>query len=201
MPKNGQMLSMMIQTMTDDHDVHKTIISEILQNLSEILQSSPEYSAPANEYSMHFRWPPRGLWMEAKSLSKTRTDLGKFCSILLESLIQNWCEKFDKKAGPYDAPVYRQELRSNTDFQKYDDILRMVLDVSPVQAKAINDLLNKLHQNGQILYGTYLSEQALMTCLVFSLEKSEHVHFIDGSDGGFTMAAKMFKQQLAKSRP
>ena len=40
-------------------------------------------------------------------------------------------------------------------------------------------------------------DTALMTCLVFNLEKSEHVHFIDGGDGGFAIAAKQLKAQLA----
>jgi hypothetical protein len=36
-----------------------------------------------------------------------------------------------------------------------------------------------------------------MTCLLFSLEDSRHIHFIDGADGGFTYAAKGLKAQLA----
>ncbi len=195
-PRNGQMLSMMIQPLSDNYDDHKRILAGILQCLSKILQGDPESSAPANEHSMYYRWPPKGLWMEAKSQSSSGTGIGKYCAILLESFIQKWCEIFDKKAGPYNAPVYRQELRSNTDFQKYDDILRMVLDVSPEQAKSICGMLGKLYRDGHILYGTHLSQQALMTCLVFSLENSEHVHFVDGADGGFAMAAKMFKMLL-----
>ncbi len=34
-----------------------------------------------------------------------------------------------------------------------------------------------------------------MTCVVFSLEKDSHVHFIDGSDGGYALAALQFKDQ------
>jgi Protein of unknown function (DUF3095) len=35
-----------------------------------------------------------------------------------------------------------------------------------------------------------------MTCLVFSLEQSRHVHFIDGADGGYALAALQLKAQL-----
>ena len=35
-----------------------------------------------------------------------------------------------------------------------------------------------------------------MTCLVFSIEQSEHVHFIDGADGGYAKAAVGFKSWL-----
>jgi hypothetical protein len=39
-----------------------------------------------------------------------------------------------------------------------------------------------------------------MTCLVFSLDESAHLHFIDGSNGGFAKAAQAFKAQLGERR-
>jgi hypothetical protein len=36
----------------------------------------------------------------------------------------------------------------------------------------------------------------MMTCLVFSLDESRHVHFIDGADGGYALAALQLKAQL-----
>ncbi len=38
----------------------------------------------------------------------------------------------------------------------------------------------------------------LMTCLVFSLEKGEHIHFVYGSDGGFTSVAKQLKSRAKR---
>jgi hypothetical protein len=36
----------------------------------------------------------------------------------------------------------------------------------------------------------------MMTCLVFSLQESRHVHFIDGANGGYAFAALQLKAQL-----
>jgi hypothetical protein len=36
-----------------------------------------------------------------------------------------------------------------------------------------------------------------MTCLVFNYS-AKHLHFIDGADGGLTLAAKAFKERAAK---
>ena len=105
-------------------------------------------------------------------------------------------KRFDRRAGAYDAPTYREELRSNTDFRKYDGILRMVLDVTEAQAEGIARYLKGEHDSGRLIYGFHVADTALMTCLVFSLEQSAHVHFIDGSNGGFAKAAQEFKAQL-----
>lgn len=49
-------------------------------------------------------------------------------------------------------------------------------------------------RRGQIAYGVHVSHQAMMTCLMFNLQ--DHVHFIDGADGGYALAAKQLKDQL-----
>jgi hypothetical protein len=35
-----------------------------------------------------------------------------------------------------------------------------------------------------------------MTCYVQNLSDTAHIHFVDGGDGGYAMAAKQLKQQL-----
>ena len=39
-----------------------------------------------------------------------------------------------------------------------------------------------------------------MTCYVNGLEDGQHIHFIDGGDGGYAVAAKQLKQQLMRDR-
>ena len=65
------------------------------------------------------------------------------------------------------------------------------------QADAIEGYLAGENEAGRLVYGTHRADSALMTCLVFSLEQSQHIHFIDGADGGFALAAPGFKKQLA----
>ena len=72
----------------------------------------------------------------------------------------------------------------------------MILDCTLEIAESIEALFMELHTQGKIAFGIHRSDHALMTCLVFSLAKGEHVHFVDGSDGGFTMAAVQFKAQI-----
>jgi len=44
-------------------------------------------------------------------------------------------------------------------------------------------------------YGIHASPAAIITCIIFNYG-TDHVHFLDGSDGGYTMAAKEMKRQL-----
>ena len=195
-PRNGRMMTIMVQGTTSDPADESGLLRDVTRNIADLLGHRLEESAPASARSMKFRWPPRGLRLEARASAGAQSLARRYVAVLVSSLIQLWCERFDRQAGSYNAPVYREELRANTDFRKYDGILRMVLDVSERQAELIEQHLKREQDAGRLVYGIHLADTALMTCLVFSFEQSEHVHFIDGSDGGYAMAARAFKSRM-----
>ena len=195
---NGVSLTCMLRAIDPDDGAQENALRSTLAAIQTILREDPATAAaPARAETMRFRWPPRNLWIEAKATAGEGTAFARYMSIVKESFFQSIAERFNLKLGPYNAPVYRQELRANTDFRKYDGLLRMVLDVSGEQAGAIEAYLAAEHKAGRLVYGTHRADSALMTCLVFSLEQSQHIHFIDGADGGFALAAQGFKQQIA----
>jgi hypothetical protein len=195
-PRGGRMMTIMVRGAGSDPAGQSGVLRDVVRAIRDILGHRLQDSAPASVRSMKFRWPPRGLALEARATAGRLTFPRRYLAILASSLIQFWCERFDRRAGAYNAPVYRDELRSNTDFRKYDGILRLVLDVTEAQARRIARYLGREHDAGRLVYGVHVADTALMTCLVFSLEQSEHVHFIDGSHGGFAKAAQEFKAQL-----
>jgi hypothetical protein len=195
-PKGGRMMSLMVQGRRGDPRAEAALLSQVLAAITGILGHDLTESAPASTFSMRFKWPPKGLRLEARASVGEQGYLRRYLAVLTSSLIQFWCERFDRKAGNYDAPAYRAELRANTDYRKYDGVLRTVLDVTPEQAAAIEQYLEREYRAGRLVYGLHLADKAMMTCLLFDLGKSEHVHFIDGADGGFAMAAAGFKSRL-----
>ena len=196
-PRNGRMMTIMVQATDSDPADESRLLDDVVHKISELLGHRLQESAPASPRSMKFRWPPRGLGLEARATAGEQSFLRSYFGVLVSSLIQYWCERFDRQAGSYNAPVYREELRSNTDFRKYDGSLRMVLDVSDSQAERIAQHLQREQDAGRLIHGIHLADSALMTCLVFNMQQSEHVHFIDGSNGGFAMAARGFKSALS----
>jgi hypothetical protein len=94
---------------------------------------------------------------------------------------------------------YYEHLNFHTDFRKFDDTLRLILDCSIEQVKEIEALLKEEFLAGNIFYGIHKSDSSLMTCLVQTLNDGDHIHFIDGNNGGYTSASKIMKQQKQKA--
>ena len=91
---------------------------------------------------------------------------------------------------------YLRSKRSHSDYRKFDDALRMTIDCTTAQLSAVNELCKGLESDGRLHYGIHVSKSALMTCFLQSVDNGKHIHFIDGGDGGYAMAAKQLKSQI-----
>ena len=177
------------------------IYDDLIHRLGEAMGGDLKGGAPTANENLRFRWPPRNIRTEALTTTGHRPLWRTYAHILLQSLIQYFLHKFDRKAGNYDAPVYQAELIANTDYRRFDDMLRLVLDCTATQIEAIETLLDQTRREEAIVYGMHIADHALMTCLVFQLNRGEHIHFIDGADGGFAVAATQLKAQIAAGNP
>ena len=191
----GRMIALMVRPVV--HGDPGPAYGEILGRLQEILDQDIPAHAPASDQSLRFRWPPRGLRMEARMLAPTLGWLKAWSWTIFTSAVTKWCEWRGGRFGPFDAPRYLEELKAQTDFRKFDDCLRTVLDCSAEQVSEIKNYLDQAHEKGLLAYGLHADRSALMTCLVFSISQGEHLHFVDAAGGGFAKAAKGFKQRLA----
>lgn len=93
------------------------------------------------------------------------------------------------KLGRFDARQYTRDVAANSDFRKFDDGLKMTVDVDDAHLERIRSLLQEAEAQSICEYGLHSQPSALMTCLVFSPLSRNHVHFIDGADGGYALAA------------
>jgi hypothetical protein len=114
-----------------------------------------------------------------------------------KSLIGRTLVALGKTAGGFDGSAYPRELVENTDFRKFDEALRMVLDLSDEQLAAIEKELVRGRSEGHLVYGIHRAPSALITCYLRSYS-GDHVHFVDGSNGGYALAARQLKAQLAE---
>ena len=185
---NGVMLTLIVDKIGAEQ-------IDIAGEISKLLNSPLAKFTPIKDQSLKFRFPPRGLKVEVAAALKNGAYMKRYGWAFFTSSMQWFCEKFKIKIGDYDGKHYRDELISNTDFRKMDGALRMVLDLSLDQAQELEDWLEDQFQNRRLIYGTWRSKQALMTCMLFDLTQSRHLHLVDGADGGYALAAKAFKER------
>ena len=169
---------------------------DIAGEISKVLKNSLAGFTPVRDQSLKFRFPPRGLRLEVGATRQDANWIKTYGWAIFTSAMQWLCEKYAIKIGDYDGASYRQELIASTDFRKYDGALRMVLDLSEEQAGNLENWFEGEYEKGNLVHGTWRSSSALMTCMLFDLTQSRHLHLVDGADGGYAMAAKDFKQRL-----
>jgi Protein of unknown function (DUF3095) len=192
----GHMLTLLVRPLEPDA---LALQREMIRHLAKILDDAAGSASPIRRENMRFAWPPRGLRAEAVAVRGRVPYPLYWLGIWAQSWLQALAERFDLKIGAYHAPTYRAELQRNSDHRKVADTLHMVLDCTEAESAAIEAYLADLRAHGRIAYGTHRADRAMMTCLVFSLEESRHVHFIDGADGGYALAALQLKAQLQAS--
>ncbi|MGB0479153.1 MAG: DUF3095 family protein, partial [Parvibaculales bacterium] len=170
--------------------------------LNDILGADMARFSPVNENSLQFRWPPKSALTEARMTAghgTAGTSL-RLLFILFQSAIQKYLHSMGRKAGDYDAPIYEKELVQNSDFRRFDDVLRLVLDCEEAHVEQIETKLEELRNEDAIFYGIHVADLAMMTCLVFDLTQAQHLHFLDGGEGGFVAAATQLKKQILDDR-
>lgn len=187
----GQMIALMLQPAAGAPA--DAVLREALAALGAILGGDLAGFAPVSDRALRFRWPPRGLGLEARAAG---AGLAGRLWLLVSSALQAFSELSGLRVGPYHPRRYRAELKAQTDYRKFDGLLRTVLDVTPEQADRIEAWLDAAYRAGRLVYGLHRDRTALMTCLVFDMERGAHVHFVDAAGGGFARAAEGFKARL-----
>lgn len=99
--------------------------------------------------------------------------------------------------GRFTVAGYRREVAENTDFRKFDDGLKMTLDLDPATSAAIEARLRDAEEGGVCRFGIHRQSSAIMTCVVASPAQRNHIHFVDGAAGGYAMAAAELKTKAA----
>ena len=161
--------------------------------LSETL--SPVHR-PIQRDALRLAWPPKHLWAEAKMVKQAMGPrFYYFVAMLIKQAVQMvyvaWRERPAGRANPIQ---YLRELTENTDYVKFDECLRMVIDVSAAQKQRLLAKLDHHVQAGHIDYGHHADRHALMTCFIEGPGK--HIHFIDAAGGGYALAAQRLKESV-----
>jgi hypothetical protein len=191
----GSMMALIVRPIRQSDA--EAVLKDVLAHLDRALNGDVPGHAPANDRTLRFRWPPRGLAIERRALALTRGISKAWLSTAFTSLAQKLCHLGGIRIGDYDGPKYAEEIGAQTDFRKFDGCFRTVLDCTNDEIGRLRRMLDAERAAGRLVYGIHTDRSALMTCLVFSLAQGQHVHFIDAAGGGFAKAAEGLKAQEA----
>jgi hypothetical protein len=169
-----------------------TAFRKLIEDIIGLVERSPDAGRPVPPGGPPLRWPPAGMDYEARaarggSLARRRI------SVLGRTLFVYVIMRFGIRVGGFVPKTYVQQVVENSDFRKYDDGLRMILDCTPELENALTQRLARAASTGVVRYGLHRQDAAMMTCFTPSALRSDHVHFIDGARGGYASAATALK--------
>ena len=165
------------------------VYKKVLEKMDE-LYGTPDLRQPISVDRLKLKTTFNRLGTEM------RARLGR---IKLLELVKTWCISFygyiyfSIKKGK----TYLKTLVEMSDTLVIDGRINTVITGTAIQRAALVKLLDIMEANGEILYGLHVSGASVMSCYVRNLEDG-HIHFVDGSEGGYTQAAKMLKAKLSR---
>ncbi|MCY7310948.1 MAG: DUF3095 domain-containing protein [Chitinophagaceae bacterium] len=91
--------------------------------------------------------------------------------------------------------TYLSQLVDMSDTLVIDGRINTVISGTSKQREQLEAALNDLEQTGFIKYGLFVSKESVMSCYVRSMDQ-QHIHFVDGAEGGYTNAASVLKKKI-----
>ena len=110
---------------------------KLIEDIIALVERSPDAGRPVPPGGPPLRWPPAGVEYEA------RAQRGGRCSSGAPPCSRTRClpicvMRFGISVGGFVPKTYVQQVVENSDFRKYDDGLRMILDCTPELENALD---------------------------------------------------------------
>jgi hypothetical protein len=164
----------------------------VIEDVITLVERSPDAGRPVPPGGPPLGWPPAGAEFEARA-ARGGSLLWRRTAVLAHTLFAYLIMRFGISVGGFVPKIYVEQVVANSDFRKYDDGLRMILDCTPELERALTERLAQAAAAGIARYGLHRQDAAMMTCFTPSALRSDHVHFIDGARGGYASAATALK--------
>lgn len=185
----GLILSVLI---TPARGADPAAFRRLIEDVVAMVERSPDAGRPVPPGGPPLRWPPAGVEFEARA-ARGGSLFRRRAYVLARTLFAYLIMRSGIPVGGFVPTAYVRQVVENSDFRKYDDGLRMVLDCSPELERALTQRLAEAASNEVARYGLHRQDAAMMTCFTPSALRSDHVHFIDGAQGGYASASTSLK--------
>ncbi|MFZ5515884.1 MAG: DUF3095 domain-containing protein [Candidatus Zhuqueibacterota bacterium] len=195
--QHSEVVALLIKATGASFDANAKIYRDVIAVIQRIY-GDDEACHPIHIRHLHLTLNPKKLIVE----SKIRT-FGKSWAhrlmyniwMRIQIVIRSGIMLFGFPVTRVNWATFREDLIRNTDYKKFDDMLRKVMSGNPDQRAMLVKYLDERTAAGELVYGVFASSSALVTCYI-SENNGNHFHFVDANFGGYAIAAKQLKIQL-----
>lgn len=196
-PKNMSVYSLLIQAVPGEKK-GESVYDEVFSAMQKIFGFDNKTN-PIPAESLQMNLSPSKLAGEVRFRTSGKgwlTRLAYLLEIQVRIILGKIFMRFGHVSEETDWRLYKPDLSANNDHRKFDDMLRLVICGTQRQYEELESFLNSRYENNELAYGVHKSDTALITCMVFAWHR-QHIHFIDGNNGGYVKAAKELKRRLS----
>jgi hypothetical protein len=115
-----------------------------------------------------------------------------FFRMLFENFLGQFFFGLNLRLGGIRGQDYLSQLIANADTLTIDGRINTIISGKTEKRKQLIDYLKTQEEKGLLIFGHHISKESIMTCYIENMN-AKHIHFVDGSDGGYTEAAKELK--------
>ncbi|NIJ45622.1 hypothetical protein FHR24_002090 [Wenyingzhuangia heitensis] len=166
------------------NNVYASVLSQI-----NLLFGSFENRKPITPTNLHLDTTLQKIKNEMK-IKLTRFSRLYLILNWLGTVFVNFYLNFSKK-----GPKFYKEISQLSHTLMIDGTINTVFSGSEENIQKLIVFLDSLERDNLLIYGIHTTKASILSCYVKD-RSDNHNHFVDGTEGGYTAAAKMFKSKL-----
>ncbi|WP_405575929.1 DUF3095 family protein [Winogradskyella sp. Asnod2-B02-A] len=170
----------------DQRLIYKDVISQL-----DTFFGTLNNRQPIKTNNLKLNFSILNIWEEMK-IRLDKQNLSYLFKKWIETLVGKFYLNFS-----VDGKQYLQQIGQLSHTFMLDGIINTVFTAEQSKIDLFIEYLNQLEKEKKIIYGIHITHASVMSCYVLD-RKTKHSHFVDGTEGGYTSAAKMFKQKIKK---
>lgn len=168
-----------------DEANQRAIYKDILTKM-DTLFGTFKSRQPISSKSLSLNLSLSKIWEEMKI-----SVVNKNLLYLLKNWMQTLIGKFYLNLSS-DGKFYLKQIGQLSHTFMLDGMINTIFTAKQRNIDLFTVYLNQLEIEKKLIYGIHITHASVMSCYVLD-RKTKHAHFVDGTDGGYTSAAKMLK--------
>lgn len=189
--KKNQVVCYLIEAVEPQNQIK--IYHEVLLKMDDIFGNLQNRN-PLSVHRLKLLASYRKIKRELKAKYDTLESASLFQNYLKTKIVKLFF-KYIKLGKSLTSREYLSQVVSNADTIIVDGKINTIVTAEGVKCLKFDKYLSQLKSENKIIYGSCVSKESVLTCYIENRD-SNHIHFVDGAEGGYTKAAKIFKKQF-----